>query len=60
MVLDRHDVQPVVVAQHELVQDLLEEVGGDRRVAVRVRQAGADGIRAIENVLRHEGIGFSH
>ena len=57
MVLDGDDVQPVVVAQHELVQHLLEQVGGDPRIAVLVRQAGADGIRAVEDLLRNEGIG---
>ena len=56
MMLDGDDVQPLVVAQHELVQGLLEQVGGDVRIAVLVRQAGADGIRPVEDLLRHEGI----
>ena len=56
VVLDGDDVQTLVVAQHELVEDFLEEVGGDLRIAVLVRQAGPDGIDAVENVLGHERI----
>src|SRR5437899_2861730 len=56
MMLDGHDVQPLVIAQQKLVEGLLEQVGGDVRIAVLVRQAGAYRIRAVKNFLRHKGI----
>ena len=56
MMLDGQHVQAEVVAQQELVDHLLEQVGGDLRVAVAVGQAGAHGIRRVEHILRHEGI----
>ena len=56
MMLDGHDIQPLVIAQHKLVQSLLEQVGSDVRIAVLVRQARADRIRPVKHLLRHEGI----
>ena len=56
MMLDGHDIQPLVIAQHKLVQGLLKQVGSDVRIAVLVRQAGADGICTVKYLLRHEGI----
>src|SRR5262249_15882894 len=45
-----------VVAQQELVDDLLEQVRGDFRIAVAIGQAGADGVRRVEDLLRHERV----
>ena len=56
VVLDRQHVEPEVVAQEKLVDDLLEEIGGDLRVAVPVRQTGPHGVRGVENLLRHERV----
>src|SRR5262249_27785363 len=57
MMLDGHDIQPLVIAQHKLVQGLLEQVGSDVRIAVLVRQADADRIRVVKYLLGPEGIG---
>src|SRR5438445_13866924 len=54
--LDCQHVEPEVVAQQELVDDLLQEVGGDLRVAIAIGQAGADGVRRVEDFLRHERV----
>src|SRR6266545_553443 len=56
VVLDRQHVEPEVVAQEKLVDDLLEEIGGDLRIAVPVRQAGPHGVRGVEHLLRHERV----
>ena len=52
MVLVGHHVDADVVAEQVLVQRLLEEIGGDLGVAVLVGQAPADGVDAVEDVLR--------
>src|SRR6516225_5808398 len=56
MVLDRDDVDPELVAQQVLVEALLEQVRGNLRVTIFVGQAGAHRLRAVEDVLRYEGI----
>ncbi len=50
MMLDR------LVAQQMLVEAFLEQIGGNLRVAIFVRQAGAHRLGAVEHVLRHEGV----
>ena len=56
MMLDRDDVDPEIVAQQMLVEAFMEQIGGDLRVAVSVRQAGAHRLGAVEHLLRHKGI----
>ena len=56
MMLDGDNIDSPLVAQHELVKGFLEQVSSDPWVAILIRQAGSDGIGAIEHVLWHEGI----
>ena len=56
MVLDGQHVQPEVVAQQELVDDFLEEIGGHFGIAEAIGQAGPHGIRRVEHFLRHERV----
>ena len=54
--LDRDDVDPEIVAQEVLVEAFMEQIGGDLRVAISVRQAGAHRLGAVEHLLRHKGV----
>ena len=56
MMLDGDNIDSPLVAQHELVKGFLEQVSSDLWVAILIRQAGPDGIGAIEHVLWDEGI----
>ncbi len=56
VVLDRQHVHAHVVAQQEFVDDLLEQIGGDIRVAIAVRQAAAHRFGGIEHLTRHERV----
>jgi hypothetical protein len=57
MVLDRQHVEAEIVAQQELVDDLLEQIGGDARVAIAVGQAAAHRLRGVEHRSRDEWVG---
>jgi hypothetical protein len=54
--LDRDDVDPELVAQEVLVEAFFEQVRGDTRIAIFVRQAGAHRIGAVKDFLRNEGV----
>src|SRR5262249_11455312 len=56
VVLDGQHIQAQVVAQQELVDDFLEEIGGDLGIAKAIGQAGAHGVRRVEHVLRYERV----
>ena len=56
VMLDGDNIDSPLVAQHELVKGFLEQVGSDLWVTILIRQAGPDGIRAIEHVWWDEGI----
>src|SRR5579863_8230851 len=57
MVLDRQDVHAEVVAQQELVDDLLEQVGGDTRVAIAVGERAAHRLGRRQYLPRHVRVG---
>ena len=56
MMLDGDNIDSTLVAQHELVKGFLEQVGSNPWVAIFIRQAGPDGVGAIEHVLWDKGI----
>ena len=49
--LDRHDVDAELVAQEMFVEALLEQIRGDFRIAIFVREAGAHRRGAVEHFL---------